>query len=156
MNRAPWLPRLGGPEESEHVLSKTEAGFCKKLENVRRWTALGLLRAQKDTVRECLSRLEWHEGGVGTETSPGQSLRMLKVGAARSEAGGITGTGYGLYPEGDGKASHGAGEPDPAQELPLPWPKQPTTSFRGEGDSRHSSTAPSSLPLLSSHSMCLA
>lgn len=35
-------------------------------------------------------------GGVGTETSPRQSLLMLKVGVARSEAGAIAGTRYGL------------------------------------------------------------
>lgn len=69
---------------------------------------MGLLRAQRDThLKGVPLCLEWHEGGVGTETSPRQSLLMLNVGVARSEAGGITGTGYGLYPEGDGEASHG-------------------------------------------------
>lgn len=76
--------------------------------NWRRWTALGLLRAQKDTdLKRVPPCLEWHEGGVGTETPPRQSLLMLKVGMARSEAGGIAGTRYGFYPEGDGEASHG-------------------------------------------------
>lgn len=105
--------------------------------NWRRWTALGLLRAQKDTdLKRMPLCLEWHEGGVGTETPPRQSLLMLKVGVARSEAGGIAGTRYGLYPKVMGKhlmGGVGAREPDPAQELPLPWPKQPYHQLQGRG-----------------------
>lgn len=53
----------------------------------------------------------------------------------------------------------GAREPDPAQELPLPWPKQPHHQLQGRGWQTlfHSHPAPFPCPrLLSSDSMYLA